>query len=336
MSGTTIALPDFLTWDTCRFELELQTPIILPPFKGSAFRGGLSQAFMHGMSDCPALRCAGFQKPPECLKEQCGKVSSCLYARIFEAPPPNGRNGRSRFQNAPRPYVINPPLTFQERFEKGDVLECTLVLMGPARDTMPQWVRAMQTLGETGLGASLGLGQGKGRFSVRAADLMDYPEPFRIFDGDTKTFTPPPIGNRIAPGFQANRQDRVDMNFFTPLRIKEKKKLVTRLEFSTLFRSLARRLEVCTILYGREEGLPDLKTLESKTDGIHGIRSRLEWHDPERDSRRQNTRMRFGGLMGTISFEGDVVPFLPVLAMGAHLHVGQLTTMGHGWYGMVD
>ncbi|MFZ3046220.1 MAG: CRISPR system precrRNA processing endoribonuclease RAMP protein Cas6 [Desulfatirhabdiaceae bacterium] len=55
-------------------------------------------------------------------------------------------------------------------------------------------------------------------------------------------------------------------------------------------------------------------------------KSNLHWHDWERYSARQNSRMKFGGYLGDIVFSGNLVPFLPYIKMGEFLHVGKQTT----------
>ncbi len=42
--------------------------------------------------------------------------------------------------------------------------------------------------------------------------------------------------------------------------------------------------------------------------------------------------MKFGGLLGSISYEGDLAPFMPYLALGEWLHVGGKTSFGLGRY----
>jgi CRISPR/Cas system endoribonuclease Cas6 (RAMP superfamily) len=42
--------------------------------------------------------------------------------------------------------------------------------------------------------------------------------------------------------------------------------------------------------------------------------------------------MKLGGLIGDITFEGNITPFLPFLTLGRYIHVGKGTSFGLGKY----
>ena len=58
----------------------------------------------------------------------------------------------------------------------------------------------------------------------------------------------------------------------------------------------------------------------------------IEWYDWERYSARQGTRMKLGGFVGDITFEGDLAEFIPYLQAGEHVHIGKGTSFGLGKY----
>jgi len=60
----------------------------------------------------------------------------------------------------------------------------------------------------------------------------------------------------------------------------------------------------------------------------------LRWYDWERYSSRQETRMRLGGLVGEVEFEGELAEFLPYLFLGELIHLGKGTSFGLGRYGV--
>ena len=60
------------------------------------------------------------------------------------------------------------------------------------------------------------------------------------------------------------------------------------------------------------------------------------WYDWERYSARQETRMKMGGILGRVTFSGDLTEFMPYLLLGGHLHVGKGTSFGLGKYEILD
>ena len=66
--------------------------------------------------------------------------------------------------------------------------------------------------------------------------------------------------------------------------------------------------------------------------GVSTVETTLRWHDWERYSQRQDRRMKLGGLVGEVEFAGEWQPFMPLLRLGADLHVGKGTGFGLGRY----
>ncbi|RKY70285.1 MAG: hypothetical protein DRQ24_09550, partial [Candidatus Latescibacterota bacterium] len=63
--------------------------------------------------------------------------------------------------------------------------------------------------------------------------------------------------------------------------------------------------------------------------------SDLRWFDWTRYSSRQNRRMKLGGVLGEICFEGEWQSFLPFILLGEVVHVGKGTSFGLGQYAVV-
>jgi CRISPR/Cas system endoribonuclease Cas6 (RAMP superfamily) len=68
---------------------------------------------------------------------------------------------------------------------------------------------------------------------------------------------------------------------------------------------------------------------------VRTVKDRLEWRDWERYSARQDTRMRLGGVVGEVMYEGQLGRFLPFLRLGEQVHVGNGTAFGLGAFRIV-
>src|SRR5437764_6260887 len=145
----------------------------LPPFLGSTFRGSFGYALK-------AIACA--MPHQDCAR--CLLVKRCLYPRLFE-PRANQPNGLlKQQQNAPRPFIFEPPLPGQKysasllnteigraqanggksnghrrlfdeplRFAAGDELRFGLTLIGPAIEELPYIIYAVSLMARHGFGA---------------------------------------------------------------------------------------------------------------------------------------------------------------------------------------
>jgi CRISPR/Cas system endoribonuclease Cas6 (RAMP superfamily) len=301
--------------------------MILPPYKGAVFRGAFGNAFRRLVCLAPKADC-----------RSCDLRQRCLYVAIFEPPASPGYRDAAKFSQAPRPYVINPPLTSRQSFRPGEPLEFDLALMGPAIEALPYFIYIFMEMGRQGLGRE------RGKYELLQVDVLHNGASFPVYQASTRTLAAfvPESGPLAIPGY--NRITSVIMQFLTPLRLKEKGDLVTRLTFPLFFNSLAQRLKLMLDFYGGNGAhapnskaeitpvFPNLGLLAVQAAEIKVVKNDLHWFDWERYSRRQNTTMKFGGLMGRIIFSGELRPFLPYLRLGQAVNVGQATTFGLGRY----
>jgi CRISPR/Cas system endoribonuclease Cas6 (RAMP superfamily) len=59
-------------------------------------------------------------------------------------------------------------------------------------------------------------------------------------------------------------------------------------------------------------------------------RSSLGWFDWERYSHRQDSSMLLGGMIGRVTYAGDLTEFVPLLKFAEKVHLGKATTFGLG------
>ena len=312
--------PPFLYFARFHLYLRVLTPMELPPYKGAVFRGAFGTILRRlvcvtRQSDCrPCL-----------LRER------CLYIALFDPPPPPGFLESRKFQKAPRPYVLTPPLTPRRSFRTGETLDFDLVLLGPAIEALPYFIHIFMEMGRQGLGQRR-LGREWGKYELIQVDFVKNGSARPIYEKSTRTLTnfAPESGPVYLP--EDEQATSLTLDFLTPLRLKRKGDLVTSLSFPFFFECLARRLSVLAAFYGDACQLVDFSSLAAAADEVQVTHSRLRWFDWERYSRRQQAEMKFGGLKGRVQLAGKLGPLLPILRLGSQVNAGEKTTFGLGRY----
>ncbi|HHJ20675.1 MAG TPA: CRISPR system precrRNA processing endoribonuclease RAMP protein Cas6 [Gammaproteobacteria bacterium] len=286
-----------------RFRMVAASEIVLPEYKGSAFHGGFGHA----------LR----------------KIAPSWYRHLFEpGPPGNGPpHTASPPGNAwPKPFVLLPPLDEEHRYPKDHPFECELTLFGPAIQYYPICHAALEYLG-----ATLGLGENRGKFRVDGVDIA------RI---DPAAVGSAPIDHaisstEIASARQGVNTRRLALHYVTRLRLKAGNRLHREAPpFPMFLARLLGRLNTLANLYGDGELIqhPQRSELQQRAEQITIEQHDTCWDDWSRYSGRQKEWMKFGGLLGSVTYVGDMAPFLPWLALGEWVHVGGKSSFGFGKY----
>src|SRR5205085_3475582 len=103
-----------------------------------------------------------------------------------------------------------------------------------------------------------------------------------------------------------------------------------------LIRNLLRRVSLLMAVHGQSRLELDYKGLIARAVGVGIGAAALSWHDWQRYSNRQETKMTLGGFVGEIEYRGEALAeFLPLLVAGEILHVGTGTSFGLGKYEIV-
>ena len=294
---------------------------------GSALRGAFFEALWGRFCvNKEALTCASCPLVHAC------PVSSLVAPLRDEAP---------RGRDVPRPYAIRPPVDHVRTFKPGDSFEFGLTLFGCRLDLFPYVAMALQKMAQSGIGRRTQENNWRrGRFTVdevQASNLLSS-ETKLVQSSDSNRVTVPdlPTTWADAEAFAARLPpDRLTLRFLTPLRLTDQKKLVKR----SLLRPLVERLLERHDFLAREYGGSVFE--RDERDRLIEIASTVEvledttaWTDVNSYSRRQGKSTPIGGLMGAITFVGDLQPLLPLLAWGMVLQVGKDTTKGNGIYTM--
>lgn len=306
----------------------------LPPYKGSTFRGGFGNTFKR-------IVCIGRNR--DC--ETCLLKSRCLYLYIFETPPPAGTSVMRKYRTAPHPFVIEPCEDPRTVFEPGERLSFGLLLIGGAMDAIPYFIYTFEELGNSGIG------KGRGKYTLEdvyvAKDgespplqgkgaggdgLLPDRTPESIYSATDKKLRGPVQPQRILGDNSWNGR-LITLSFMTPARIIYDERLTEKPGFHVLIRSLLRRIAHLSYFHcGGDPSRFDFTGAIHRATKIALKKENLRWYDWERYSARQDARMKLGGFVGDVTFEGDLKEFIPYLQAGEFVHIGKGTSFGLGKY----
>lgn len=266
----------------------------------------------------------------------------CVYSAIMESPVSQDNPYHRRYKNAPHPYVIVPPLTKKQFFKPDDLISFEIVLIGRVNEYLPYFIYGFTEMGR------IGVGKDKGKFEVVSVEAIALngarseifnginlrPSENRIDYNDfmsSSSSQPSPVKEKEKGAEETFDGDEITISFETPVRIKRDDRLAADIPFNLIIRRLSERAFLLAHLHCGAE-LEDFEEFAKGSENIETISSKLRWIDWERYSSRQQTTMKFGGLIGDIVYKGDLKRFLPLLRFGQHIHVGKATTFGLGKY----
>ena len=289
----------------------------LPAYLGSTVRGIFAASFRQVVCVTRAPVCDG-----------CLLLHRCPYPYIFETPPPLHLPEalQKRFRQAPRPYIFEVPLIYRGE----ETLELGLVLVGRALDFLPYFLYVVQETGKSGLGRARVPYR---LLTVTDGSRADGPVIFQAEAGivrdDVQAIT---LADVQHPGDAEVHQ--VTLELLTPLRVKkygDYQASGERLEFATLIDLLLGRIEALSLFHCGDAWAPNT-ALREAARSVQVVAKHLALQRLERYSNRHHQKLPLHGVIGTLSFAGNLAPFLPLLRLGAYLHIGAGTAFGLGHY----
>lgn len=294
------------------FRCVLEDDALLPPFKGSTFRGVFGHALKRTVCALKIRECG-----------QCPLAARCLYVRVFDKSAQ--QKGPGKAANAIRPYVIEPPETQETELAKGAPLDFHLTLFGDMCEELPYFVHAFVTMGEMGIGKRVN-GR-RARFSIESVHLGG--RTLYQKGGDLYCTG---LGERIPEPRQDSAEQASALRIMcrTPLRLKFENRLQADLPFHVLIRAALRRVSSLFETFGSGEPALDYRGLVARAQGVECTENRLSWFDWQRYSQRQEQKMLMGGITGEAVYGGDLGEFLPLLRLAELFHLGKQTTFGLG------
>jgi hypothetical protein len=298
------------------FSCQFTNEALLPHFKGSTFRGVFGRALKN-------VVCA--LKKNEC--GQCLLNRQCVYALVFENAPFTELPEGARIANPPHPFVIEPPLDTETHFLSGSPFAFRLLLFGDVNNSLPYFIYAFEQTGKIGIGRRV---NGKrGEFvleEVRSEDQSIYSALDQKISME-KAFGDLNFGTvDISP----DKILKLRIRMVTPLRLKFENRLRAQLPFHILVRAMLRRVSSVFNAFGDGEPGLDYRGMVERAKDVRIVDEELNWFDWERYSFRQDQKMLMGGIVGSVTYEGRLGEFMPLVNICSKIHLGKQTTFGLG------
>lgn len=282
--------------------------MLLPTNKASMLRGGFGNIFRK-------LNC--INKSNKTCKG-CPVKETCAYSYIFET---------QEFSQKTRPYIIEVPFNDKRSFKKDEMIPFSIVLLGNATKFLPHFIFTFIELGKKGLT--------KKQYKFKLEKVVDTDGSI-VFQND-KIVKKGIVLNwdEIIKNRKLNIQDKLTLNFTTPLRIAQDNELQSEISFELIMKKLTKRINDIYKYHCDIHDNIDYKPLIEKAKDINIAFNNLKWKDWIRYSNRQKRKMIFGGLLGNITFKGNFEEFLPYIILGSYIHIGKNCTFGQGKYEII-
>ena len=307
------------------FHLRATTELYLPPYKGSTLRGAFGTVFKETVCVVDHRDC-----------DRCILKLKCAYPYIFDTPIPESSTRMRKYERAPHPFVIEPPLETRTFYKPGQPLSFGLTLVGKAIDYLPYFIYTFERLGSL-RGIGKGRQFGKGKFGIERVCWLDANDTeHQIYDGQKKilanSFKPLTTRDLCSASIPTSNGHALTVNYITPTRITFEHQLHTYPEFHVIVRNLLRRVSNLAYFHCGQELSLDFKGLIQSATEIETRDGEIQWCDWERYSAKQDTTMKLGGFIGPVQYQGEIGGFVCLLTVGEKLHVGKATGFGLGKY----
>ncbi|MCA0351636.1 MAG: CRISPR system precrRNA processing endoribonuclease RAMP protein Cas6 [Chloroflexi bacterium] len=296
-----------------RFAYRFMAETRLPRWKGALLRGGwgraLSKVFCiptcENVSDCQV---------------------ACPYRNLFAPEAP--QNQLVGVREAPRPFIVRPPLDEQTQFSIGDRLSFDLILIGSAERHVIPIIAAFEHLGR------LGLGEDRAMAELSQVDsFSSQRQQFIPLLKDGQWFG---MAAQLQPQFFLDHAQRFEsrwqLQFVTPTRLKQQGQLARQFDLPLIVGAALRRIQQMNSLYGTKPWNCDLDRLFNQARAAQFEAAHTRWVEWGRTSAATGQNMQFGGVVGTIDFSRITPELTALLLMASALHIGKAAVFGNGWF----
>lgn len=291
------------------FTIQFLEDTVLPEQKVSALRGGIGEMLLR--ANCIRDR--------QC--EKCDFESECIVQRTmyskFEKKPDFVTAGDSIG------YVMECE-DYRTIFHAGDCLKFTLILFGKTIVYFNQYLQAIFSLGQ------FGVGKNKSRFQILG--VTNYKNEDILLENDIymEKYKVTTIRDYVAyrkkrlteKGFEGR------MIFRTLLTLKRNGEFIDSFEMEAILKGIARRIFMLDCFEGLETGQINADELECPDI----LDQRVIFSHVKRYSNRQKMPMLLHGIKGEAILSSVEEDVLEILLAGELIHIGKNTSFGFGKY----
>lgn len=309
-----------------RYDIELLAGphgLVLPPYKGSTFRGGFAGTFQRLVCSTGRREC----KP-------CPVKQSCPYALVFASEPPPGAEALRNYDDIPRPFVLEPPPDEKTVYNPGDPVVFTLILFGRTANLLPYFIVTLDEFGRRGIGRGrrpFTVGQIAATNPLTGESAVIYRHTDRVVRPKDLSVTAADIWSRTAGELSPDGEVfTVRIRFLTPARITYEGRPARAPEFHIIIRNLLRRISSICYFHHGSAYEADFQGIIRRATEVSLVEDGTYWFAWERYSSRQERKVPLGGFVGEAVYAGPLHEFWPLLRLGELIHVGKGTVFGQG------
>lgn len=251
----------------------------------------------------------------------------CVYALVFETSGAMDLPEDSRIASPPHPFVIEPPLTTETEFPEESTFDFSLLLFGEVNNNLPYFIYAFDRMGRIGIGKKI-----NGRRGQFALKEVRHGKQTVYSGADQKLSATDSLEVLSIPDSKdyPEGSSRLKLILETPLRLKFENRFKADLPFHILVRAMLRRVSSLLNCYGDGEPRLDYRALVKRAESVQIVDTDLSWFDWKRYSHRQDKSMLMGGMIGSVTFEGKIGEYLPLIEFCSKVHLGKQTSFGLG------